>query len=205
MTFKPPLAGAHSNNGKRARFEREALPLFDGLYASAMALTRNRADAEDLTQETLLKAWKNFDSYESGTNLRGWLYRIMMNAYITSYRKKRRAPGRADPEMLNDVADPGSQEQFERERAAWVELGDKLALKDFQERLDGRLSAAIDSLPDEYREVLLLSAINDLSYKEIAEAAGIPVGTVMSRLSRAKAAVRDRLSAESSPEVRVIE
>lgn len=206
-SFSSIPAGASSpDQGRRARFEREVTPLLDGMYASAMTLTRNRSDAEDLTQETLLKAYRSFDSFESGTNLRGWLYRIMMNAYITSYRKQKRAPGLADPELLNEVADPSAPEHIERERAAWVELQNNFSTAEFRERLDGRLNAAIDTLPDEYRQVLLLSAINDLSYKEIAEAVGIPVGTVMSRLSRAKAAIRDRLKQPSlPPEVRVIE
>ena len=179
---------------RREFFDREILPLADSLYGSAVGLTKNRADADDLLQETMLKAFRAFHQFEAGSNIRAWLYRIMMNTYISSYRKKKRTPEQGDFELAKEYVQGSTAEELINERSAYIEVGNKLALEEFVDQLDERMKAAINSLQDEYREVLILNTVNDLSYKEIAKILDIPLGTVMSRLSRAKALVRDRLN-----------
>lgn len=188
-----PLAGAGIDAGKRRQFEEEALPLFDSLYSGAVALTHNREEAEDLLQETFLKAWRGFGQFKPGTNLRAWLYRIMFNAYISRYRRKKRSPVSGSFDESSEVPGGTTTDDVVNERNAWLKLGDKMALEDFKQQLDSRLKTAVEALPDEFRDVLVLNVVNDLPYKEISEILDIPVGTVMSRLSRAKSMIRDRL------------
>lgn len=179
-------------------FEREAMPLLDGLYAGAVSLTRSRSDADDLIQETALKAYRSIHQYQPGTNLRAWLYRIMVNSYISKWRRKKRSPEQAG---LDDVVDfiPGdTPERIENERHAWINLADETDMASLREQLDTPMRNAIDALPDDFRIVLILNVLNGLSYKEIAEVVGTPIGTVMSRLSRAKSMIRDRIAPGSS-------
>ena len=163
----------------RQRFEEQALPLFDQLYGAAVKLTRRRDQADDLIQQSFLKAYKSFASFKQGTNLRAWLYRIMVNTYISGYRRTKRSPERASVEELGDFVQAGGTPVEES--------------MSYSETLDERMKDAIDQLPKHYRQVLLLSAIDELSYKEIAEVLNIPVGTVMSRLFRAKNMAKESL------------
>jgi RNA polymerase sigma-70 factor (ECF subfamily) len=155
-------------------FERDVLPHLDLLYRVALRLAGEPAAAEDLVQETVLKAFRAWDRFRQGTNPRGWLLTILRNTFINEYRRRRRAPAMVDIE----VADP---------RAILAED----AIRDpegkfFHELVDDRIVAAIDALPEEFREVVVLSDIEGLGYAQIAEALDVPLGTVKSRLSRAR-------------------
>jgi RNA polymerase sigma-70 factor (ECF subfamily) len=167
------------------RFEREALPLMPELYAGAMRLTRNPADAEDLLQEAYLRAYRGFASFEEGTNLRAWLYRILTNAYINIYRKKQRQPQEISsddaPEwyLYDQLTEEG------REPSAEAEVLESLPDEEVQE--------ALAELPEQFRMAVLLADVEGFSYKEIAEILEIPIGTVMSRLHRGRRALEKRL------------
>lgn len=158
------------------------------LYAAALRLTRNPADAEDLVQETFLKAYRGFGSFEEGSNLRAWLYRILTNNYINSYRSKQRRPDETD---LADVEDLylyrrlGSLEQVLASRSAEDQLLDLFT--------DDEVREALEELPDSFRVPVLLADVEEFSYKEIADMLGIPIGTVMSRLHRGRKAMHKRL------------
>ena len=167
------------------RFEREALPLMPELYAAAMRLTRNPSDAEDLLQEAYLRAYRGFASFEEGTNLRAWLYRILTNAYINTYRKKQREPQTISsddsPEwyLYDQLSEDG------REPSAETEVLESLP--------DEEVQAALGELPEQFRMAVLLADVEGFSYKEIAEILEIPIGTVMSRLHRGRRALEKRL------------
>lgn len=166
------------------RFETEVMPFLNQLYSGALRLTRNPHDAEDLVQETFLKAFKSFDSFQEGTNLLAWLYRIMTNTFINSYRKDQRRPRTETMAELTDyqlAQDDSNQEARSAESLALDRLGT-------QDILD-----ALDALPDEYREAVYLADVEGLAYKEIAEILDIPSGTVMSRLHRGRAKLRKML------------
>ena len=160
-------------------FEELAMPLFDQLYNFARWLTRNTEEAEDLVQETYVKALKGFPSFQLGTNFRAWMYRILRNTFLTS-----RTGLRATMTVPLDPA------QDEPELAVESETPETILMK----RSDSQLViSAIDGLPVHYREALLLCEVEEMSYQEIAETLSIPVGTVMSRLSRARRTLRDHL------------
>ena len=166
------------------RFVEDAAPLMDGLFGAALRLTRNRADAEDLLQETYLRAYRGYGRFEEGTNLRAWLYRILTNTFINTYRAKQRRPGETD---LADVEDLylyrrlGGLEASQRGRSAEDELMDLVT--------EGEVKQAIEDLPDQFRMAVLLADVEGFSYKEIAEILDIPIGTVMSRLHRGRKAL----------------
>ncbi len=171
---------------ERASFDQEAMPHLDALYAFAMHLSRNREDAEDLLQETYVKALHNWHRYEEGTNCRAWLFRIMTNTFYNVARARKRRPQvetDALPEVEWQIAESYSDTGMYRPLEEIV--------------LDGLMSkhmqAALDSLPDDFRTVLLLADLHDFSYKEIAEVCECPVGTVMSRLYRARRAMQRKL------------
>ncbi len=167
-------------------FEELATPYMPALHAAALRMTRNPADAEDLVQETYLKAYKSFHQFESGTNLRAWLYRILTNSFINRYRLKRRSP---DEVKLEDIADLYMYRKISDER-----LGPKSAEAEFLEHLpDKAVSDALDSLPDIFRIPVILADIDGFHYKEIADIVDIPIGTVMSRLYRGRRALEKRL------------
>lgn len=172
----------------RRRFHDEAMPHARALYGAAMRLVRSPDDASDLVQETMFKAWRAFDSFESGTNCKAWLFRILTNTFINSYRSKKRRP---DETELDEVEDfylyrrMGGLEAARASRSAEDELMDWFS--------DDEVQAAIDSLPESYRLAVLLSDVEGLSYKEIAEDLDIPIGTVMSRLHRGRKALQKQL------------
>ena len=157
------------------------MPLMASLYSAALRMTRNAADAEDLVQETYLKAYRAYDRFEAGTNLKAWMYRILTNTYINSYRKKQRRP---DETELDDVEDlylyrrVGGLEGSILGRSAEDELMDLFG--------EAEVKDALESLPDHYRLPVLLADVEGFAYKEIAEILDIPIGTVMSRLHRGR-------------------
>ncbi|MGH2726418.1 MAG: sigma-70 family RNA polymerase sigma factor [Actinomycetota bacterium] len=169
---------------RRARFEAEALPLLDGMYGAALRLTRNPSDAEDLLQETFARAFSAYDSFEPGTNLKAWLYRIMMNTYISSYRKAKRSP----QTITTDDVEPFSYVR------ALAEDGGKTPETEVLERIpDDEVKAALEELPEQFRVAVLLADVEGFSYKEIADITDTSIGTVMSRLHRGRKALQKAL------------
>ena len=168
------------------RFERDAMPLLDQLYGAALRMTRNPADAEDLVQETYIKAFQGFRSYKPGTNLKAWLYRILTNAYINNYRKAQRRPAEYATDDITDsqIAETASHTSIGL-RSAEVEALEKLP--------DEEIRDALMSLKEDYRMVVYYADVEGLPYKEIAEIMGTPIGTVMSRLHRGRKQLRDAL------------
>ncbi|QGU02671.1 ECF RNA polymerase sigma factor SigH [Corynebacterium kalinowskii] len=166
-----------------ARFEADALPLLDQLYGGALRLTRNPADAEDLVQETYMKAFKSFDSFKEGTNLKAWLYRIMTNTYINSYRKAQREPAQLPTEEITDYQLYSTSSHL----STGLDSAEVEALKTLP---DNDIVAALNDLSEEYRMVVYYVDIEGLAYKEVAEILDVPIGTVMSRLHRGRKQLR---------------
>ncbi|HEU4529407.1 MAG TPA: sigma-70 family RNA polymerase sigma factor [Actinomycetota bacterium] len=178
-------APAHGDPALRERFERDVLPLLPHLYSAALRLTRNPADAEDLVQETYLRAYRGFSGFEEGTNLRAWMYRILTNTFINSYRKKQREPVTVQDDEIEDWF------LYDRLGASGVEASAEAEVLD---RLpDEEVQRALEALPEGFRMAVLLADIEGFSYKEIAEILDIPIGTVMSRLHRGRKALQKAL------------
>jgi RNA polymerase sigma-70 factor (ECF subfamily) len=171
----------------RAQFTQDAMQHAPQLYSAAMRMTRNRADAEDLVQETYLRAYKGFHGYEEGTNLRAWLFRILTNTYINSYRSKQR---RVQETELNDVEDLYLYRRISNVDQASRSAEDTL----FDLFTDDEVKAALEALPENFRMPVLLADVEEFSYKEIAEMLDIPIGTVMSRLHRGRKAMQKALA-----------
>ncbi|HYP22944.1 MAG TPA: sigma-70 family RNA polymerase sigma factor [Actinomycetota bacterium] len=171
----------------KARFTRDTLPLLDSLYASALRMTRNPADAEDLVQETMLRAYRSFDRFEEGTNLKAWLFRIMTNAYINTYRKKQREPKKVS---ADEVEDFDLYQELKNHDDQFSQTPERIVLDSL---VDTDIIEAIDDLPEQFRMAVVLSDVEGFSYAEMAEIMDVPLGTVMSRLHRGRKALQKRL------------
>ncbi len=169
----------------RERFERDVLPILPNLYGAALRLTRNPQDAEDLLQETYLRAFRGFGGFQEGTNLRAWMYRILTNTFINSYRKKQREPLTVPEDDIEDWYLYDKIGEAGVEASAETKVLERIPDEDVQR--------ALEELPEGFRMAVLLADVEGFSYKEIAEILGIPIGTVMSRLHRGRKALQKAL------------
>lgn len=178
--------GARDPN--REAFDAEVLPHLDLLYGNALRLTRSPADAEDLLQETVLRAFRFFERFERGSNVKAWLLRIQYNLFVNRYRR-----GQRERDVRESMAyEPGGRDALSNTALRALTDPDGVALRPIVQK---ELAAALEALPEDHRTVVVLADIEELSYKEIAEVLGCPIGTVMSRLHRARRSLRERLIA----------
>ncbi len=170
------------------KFAELAMPYMDALYSAALRMTRNPSDAEDLVQETYLRAYRGFPGFQEGTNLKAWLYKILTNTFINIYRAKKRRPEQVD---LDDTEDfylyrkLGGLEAVESRRTPETEVLDQIP--------EAVVKDALEALPEQFRMAVLLADVEGFSYKEIAEITDVPIGTVMSRLHRGRKQLQKRL------------
>lgn len=164
------------------RFEEEAMPFLGQLYGAALRLTRNPADAEDLVQQTFMRAYAAFEQFESGTNLRAWLYKILQNTFISAYRKQQRQPKTVSAEVSEDFS---LYDQLAEGGSAETEVLERIP--------DSEVKAALESLPEQFRTAVLLADVEGFSYQEIADITDVSIGTVMSRLHRGRKALQRAL------------
>jgi len=169
---------------KQKDFEDEIIPHLDAMYNFALRLTSDPNDAEDLVQDTIVKAFRFFSSYEKGTNAKAWLFRILKNSYINSYRKNSKKPSQVD---YDEVAT--FYETIRAERTDTSDLEDRM----FRDLIDDDISNALDELPEDFRTVVLLCDIEDFTYEEIANMLDVPIGTIRSRLHRGRNLLKSQL------------
>ena len=171
-------------NNRRKEFEDIAMEHLDSLYSMAIRLVFNKEAAEDLVQETYLKAYRFFDTFQKGTNIKAWLFKILRNTFINKYRKTVNLPSEI---FYEDVESVNSNLSYKQESDS-AELTDTLETKynDLGNLMEDDVKRAIDSLPIEYKEAILLSDVEELSYNDIAEITNVPIGTVKSRLNRGR-------------------
>jgi len=197
----PQTTMAAAEDTRRREFEEQALPHLDSMYSAALRMTRNPSDAEDLVQEAILLAFRHFDQFQSGTylrayrgysnftegtNLRAWLFRILTNTFINSYRKKSREPERVDLPEVEDF-------YFLSQAARNNELGEDPESQILSKFAYNDIMAAIDRLPEEFRLVVVMNAVEGFAYQEIADILNIPIGTVRSRLYRGRKVLQKHL------------
>jgi RNA polymerase sigma-70 factor, ECF subfamily len=183
---RPAGRGMAETPGQRAaRFERDALPYLRPMYPTALRMTRNPADAEDLIQETFTRAYASFGQFQPGTNVKAWLYRILTNAFLSSCRKRQREP---QPVPVGEIED----RQLAR-AVPYPTAGLRPAEAEVLDRLDSHVMRALSDLPKDFRTVVYLADVEGYAYREIAGLMGTPVGTVMSRLHRGRRQLRELL------------
>ncbi len=162
---------------KQKDFNEEIIPHLDALYNFGLRLTSDPNDAEDLVQDSIVKAYRFFSSYEKGTNAKAWLFRILKNSYINNYRKRSKKPQEVDYDEVSTF-----YETIRAERTDTSDLEDKM----FRELIDDELSNALDNIPEDFRTVVLLCDVEDFTYEEIANMLDVPIGTIRSRLHRGR-------------------
>ena len=178
--------GEESLSERHARFERDALPFASSLYGAALRYTRNPHDAEDLVQDTFIKAFNSFHQFQEGTNLKAWLYRVLSTTFINNYRKDQRRPQISANEVEDwQIFDAASHTSDQGKSAEDVVL---------ENIPDGDVKTALTAMPEEFRMAVYLADVEGFSYKEIAEIVGAPTGTVMSRLHRGRKLLRESLA-----------
>jgi RNA polymerase sigma-70 factor, ECF subfamily len=185
-----PAVGRVAGMADQARFTEVAMEHMPGLYSAALRMTRNASDAEDLVQETYLKAYRSFASFQEGTNLRAWLYRILTNTYINSYRAAKRRPEVTDVE---DVEDLYLYKRMGGNGAGALRTGRSAEDEALDTFTDDVVKSALEELPEAFRMAVLLADVEGFSYKEISEITDVPIGTVMSRIHRGRRALQKTL------------
>ncbi|MDQ3619409.1 MAG: sigma-70 family RNA polymerase sigma factor [Actinomycetota bacterium] len=171
----------------KLRFQTDALPMLDSLYGGALRMTRNPADAEDLVQDTMLRAYRAFDRFEPGTNLKAWLFRIMTNAYINTYRKRQREPQKVSSDEVEEF---DLYQKLKDHDPQFEATPENIVLDSL---VDSDITEAIEDLPDQFRLAVVLSDVEGFTYAEMADIMQVPMGTVMSRLHRGRKALQKRL------------
>jgi RNA polymerase sigma-70 factor (ECF subfamily) len=169
---------------KQEDFEEEIIPHLDAMYNFALRLTSDPSDAEDLVQDTIVKAFRFFSSYEKGTNAKAWLFRILKNSYINNYRKKSKQPNQVDYDEVSTF-----YETIRAERTDTSDLEDKM----FRDLIDDDISNALEELPEDFRTVVLLCDVEGFTYEEIANMLDVPIGTIRSRLHRGRNLLKAQL------------
>ena len=181
------MFGLKKSNQSRAQFEALVAPWFDALYASALRLTRNERNAEDLVQDTVMRAWRFFDKFEQGTNFRAWIFKILTNTFINNYRKNQRNPYQGTIDELEDWQLGGAESTTATSsRSAEAEAIDHLPASVVKD--------ALQSIPEDFRLAVYLADVEGFAYQEIADIMKTPIGTVMSRLHRGRRMLRDLLA-----------